>query len=63
MLLKQQLLLFLILGYVLFLKPVLLLQKPADDSAAIDALSGDFDSCGKPAVPQQLPTKVKIISC
>ncbi|XP_033019571.1 calpastatin isoform X7 [Lacerta agilis] len=23
-------------------------KKPADDSAAIDALSGDFDNCGKP---------------
>ncbi|XP_060091641.1 calpastatin isoform X3 [Heteronotia binoei] len=31
-------------------------KKPADDSAAIDALSGDFDSCGKP-VSQQPPTK------
>ncbi|NXA01617.1 ICAL protein, partial [Nesospiza acunhae] len=30
-----------------------LLQKPADDSAAIDALSGDFDTCAKaPATPQ-----------
>ncbi|NWS76332.1 ICAL protein, partial [Crotophaga sulcirostris] len=28
-------------------------KKPADDSAAIDALSGDFDTCAKaPAVPQ-----------
>nr|XP_028603769.1 calpastatin isoform X2 [Podarcis muralis] len=27
-------------------------KKPADDSAAIDALSGDFDHCGKPPVPQ-----------
>ncbi|XP_077203786.1 calpastatin isoform X3 [Paroedura picta] len=32
-------------------------KKPADDSAAIDALSGDFDSCGKPPVSQQPPTK------
>lgn len=30
-----------------------LLQKPTDDSAAIDALSGDFDACAKaPATPQ-----------
>jgi len=29
------------------------LQKPTDDSAAIDALSGDFDTCAKaPATPQ-----------
>ncbi|XP_053264382.1 calpastatin isoform X5 [Podarcis raffonei] len=27
-------------------------KKPADDSAAIDALSGDFDHCGKPPVSQ-----------
>ncbi|CAI5787240.1 Hypothetical predicted protein [Podarcis lilfordi] len=27
-------------------------KKPADDSAAIDALSGDFDNCGKPPVSQ-----------
>ncbi|XP_048359355.1 calpastatin isoform X3 [Sphaerodactylus townsendi] len=32
-------------------------KKPADDSAAIDALSGDFDSCGKPPVSQQPPAK------
>ncbi|XP_060617797.2 calpastatin isoform X2 [Anolis sagrei] len=28
-------------------------KKPSDDSAAIDALSGDFDNCGKPPVSQQ----------
>ncbi|XP_010211568.1 PREDICTED: calpastatin [Tinamus guttatus] len=33
-------------------------KKPADDSAAIDALSGDFDTCAKtPATPQ--PSKNK----
>ncbi|XP_054842430.1 calpastatin isoform X2 [Eublepharis macularius] len=32
-------------------------KKPADDSAAIDALSGDFDDCGKAPVSQQPPTK------
>ncbi|XP_053148451.1 calpastatin isoform X3 [Hemicordylus capensis] len=32
-------------------------KKPADDSAAIDALSGDFDKCGKPPDSQQPPAK------
>ncbi|XP_062985647.1 calpastatin isoform X2 [Elgaria multicarinata webbii] len=32
-------------------------KKPADDSAAIDALSGDFDSCGKPPVSEKPSTK------
>lgn len=32
---------------------VILLQKPADDSAAIDALSGDFDACSKPPAKLQ----------
>ncbi|XP_042304251.1 calpastatin isoform X2 [Sceloporus undulatus] len=32
-------------------------KKPSDDSAAIDALSGDFDNCGKPPVSQQSATK------
>ncbi|NXE93818.1 ICAL protein, partial [Menura novaehollandiae] len=33
-------------------------KKPADDSAAIDALSGDFDTCAKaPAAPQQSKDK------
>ncbi|NWH38306.1 ICAL protein, partial [Chloropsis hardwickii] len=35
-----------------------LLQKPMDDSAAIDALSGDFDTCAKaPATPQHSKDK------
>ncbi|XP_065406282.1 calpastatin isoform X24 [Chrysemys picta bellii] len=34
-------------------EPKFLLQKPTDDSAAIDALSGDFDNCAKtPPTPQ-----------
>ncbi|NXM68000.1 ICAL protein, partial [Serilophus lunatus] len=33
-------------------------KKPTDDSAAIDALSGDFDTCAKaPAAPQHLKDK------
>ncbi|KAF4803308.1 Calpastatin [Turdus rufiventris] len=33
-------------------------QKPTDDSAAIDALSGDFDTCAKaPATPQHSKAK------
>ncbi|XP_044302165.1 calpastatin isoform X3 [Varanus komodoensis] len=32
-------------------------KKPADDSAAIDALSGDFDNCGKPPVSQKTSAK------
>ncbi|NXH96021.1 ICAL protein, partial [Pachycephala philippinensis] len=33
-------------------------KKPADDSAAIDALSGDFDTCAKaPATPQRSKDK------
>ncbi|KAH0628101.1 hypothetical protein JD844_008824 [Phrynosoma platyrhinos] len=32
-------------------------KKPSDDSAAIDALSGDFDNCGKPPVSQQSAAK------
>ncbi|NXI94497.1 ICAL protein, partial [Psophia crepitans] len=33
-------------------------KKPTDDSAAIDALSGDFDTCGKaPATPQRSKDK------
>ncbi|XP_061478803.1 calpastatin isoform X3 [Rhineura floridana] len=32
-------------------------KKPADNSAAIDALSGDFDNCGKPPVLQQPSSK------
>ncbi|KAJ7335752.1 hypothetical protein JRQ81_013693 [Phrynocephalus forsythii] len=32
-------------------------KKPADDSAAIDALSGDFDNTAKHPVSQQPPTK------
>ncbi|NXP62028.1 ICAL protein, partial [Chloropsis cyanopogon] len=35
-----------------------LLQKPSDDTAAIDALSGDFDTCAKaPATPQHSKDK------
>ncbi|XP_066470723.1 calpastatin isoform X2 [Tiliqua scincoides] len=33
-------------------------KKPADDSAAIGALSGDFDNCGKPPVSEQ-PSSAK----
>ncbi|NXP88000.1 ICAL protein, partial [Passerina amoena] len=34
-----------------------LLQKPTDDSAAIDALSGDFDTCAKAPAPQHSKDK------
>uniref|UniRef100_A0A8D0GF92 Calpastatin n=1 Tax=Sphenodon punctatus TaxID=8508 RepID=A0A8D0GF92_SPHPU len=34
-------------------------KKPGDDSAAIDALSGDFDSCPKPPATQQSSAKDK----
>ncbi|XP_009882627.1 PREDICTED: calpastatin [Charadrius vociferus] len=36
-------------------------KKPADDSAAIDALSGDFDACAKaPATPQHSKCRTKV---
>ncbi|XP_042644083.1 calpastatin isoform X2 [Tyto alba] len=36
-------------------------KKPADDSAAIDALSGDFDTCAKaPATPQHSKCRTKV---
>lgn len=35
------------------------LQKPTDDSEAIDALSGDFDNSGKPPVTPQPLAKVE----
>ncbi|XP_039555115.1 calpastatin isoform X1 [Passer montanus] len=36
-------------------------KKPADDSAAIDALSGDFDTCAKaPATPQPSKCRTKV---
>uniref|UniRef100_A0A8C8B5W2 Calpastatin n=1 Tax=Otus sunia TaxID=257818 RepID=A0A8C8B5W2_9STRI len=37
-------------------------KKPTDDSAAIDALSGDFDTCAKaPATPQHSKAKGKVL--
>ncbi|XP_054665830.1 calpastatin isoform X1 [Grus americana] len=36
-------------------------KKPTDDSAAIDALSGDFDTCAKaPATPQRSKCRTKV---
>ncbi|XP_048146898.1 calpastatin isoform X5 [Corvus hawaiiensis] len=36
-------------------------KKPADDSAAIDALSGDFDTCAQaPATPQHSKCRTKV---
>ncbi|XP_050768554.1 calpastatin isoform X3 [Gymnogyps californianus] len=36
-------------------------KKPTDDSAAIDALSGDFDTCAKaPATPQHSKCRTKV---
>ncbi|KAM4879174.1 calpastatin isoform 4-T12 [Sylvia borin] len=36
-------------------------KKPTDDSAAIDALSGDFDTCAKgPATPQHSKCRAKV---
>ncbi|XP_009466908.1 PREDICTED: calpastatin [Nipponia nippon] len=36
-------------------------KKPTDDSAAIDALSGDFDTCAKaPATPQHAKCRTKV---
>ncbi|KAM9262822.1 calpastatin isoform 3-T3 [Morus bassanus] len=36
-------------------------KKPTDDSAAIDALSGDFDTCAKaPAIPRRSKCRTKV---